>query len=33
MQWLRRPMIFNGADWGMGDAPLQETTHQPLDTV
>jgi hypothetical protein len=33
MQWLRRPMIFNGADWGMGDATLQETTHQALNTL
>ena len=30
MQWLRRPMIFNGAGWGMGDALLPETTCQPV---
>ncbi len=26
MQWLRRPMIFNGPDWGLGDTQLPETT-------
>jgi hypothetical protein len=26
MHWLGRPMIFNGADWGFGDAVLPETT-------
>ncbi len=26
MQWLRRPMIFNEADWGLGDEALAETT-------
>ena len=25
MQWLRRPMIFNGAGWGMGEVTLPET--------
>jgi hypothetical protein len=29
MQWLRRPMIFNGSDWGFGDTVLPETTLQP----
>jgi len=28
MLWLKRPMIFNGADWGLGDAALAETTLQ-----
>ena len=26
MLWLRRPMIFNGADWGLGQTVLPETT-------
>jgi len=26
MRWLQRPMIFNGPDWGMGDARLPEPT-------
>jgi hypothetical protein len=26
MRWLGRPMIFNGPDWGLGDADLRETT-------
>lgn len=30
MDWLKRPMIFNGSDWGVGDAVLRETT---LETV
>ena len=30
MQWLRRPMIFNGADWGMGDSVLPETICEPV---
>jgi hypothetical protein len=30
MQWLRRPMIFNGADWGLGALTLRETTLQPV---
>jgi hypothetical protein len=25
MRWLRRPMIFNGSDWGFGDVQLPET--------
>ncbi len=25
MDWLKRPMIFNGSDWGVGDAVLPET--------
>jgi hypothetical protein len=29
MQWVRRPMIFNGAGWGLGDVTLPETTLQP----
>ena len=29
MDWLKRPMIFNGSDWGVGDAVLPETV---LDT-
>jgi hypothetical protein len=30
MQWLRRPMIFNGPDWGFGDVTLPEKTFQPM---
>jgi hypothetical protein len=30
MQWLNRPMIFNAADWGFGDAALVETSLQPV---
>ncbi len=30
MQWLQRPMIFNGSDWGLGDVTLPETTLQPV---
>jgi hypothetical protein len=30
MDWLKRPMIFNGPDWGVGDVVLHETT---LDTT
>jgi hypothetical protein len=30
MQWLRRPMIFNGPDWGFGDTVLPEKTLQPV---
>lgn len=30
MQWLHRPMIFNGSDWGLGDVTLPETTLQPV---
>jgi len=26
MAWLKRPMIFNGPDWGFGDAELPEMT-------
>ena len=26
MDWLKRPMIFNGSDWGVGDVSLPETT-------
>ena len=26
MQWLQRPMMFNGADWGMGSLELPERT-------
>lgn len=25
MDWLKRPMIFNASDWGVGDAALAET--------
>jgi hypothetical protein len=25
MDWLKRPMIFNGSDWGVGDVVLEET--------
>ena len=25
MDWLKRPMIFNGSDWGVGDESLPET--------
>ena len=25
MDWLKRPMIFNGSDWGVGDSVLDET--------
>ena len=24
MHWLKRPMIFNGSDWGFGDVVLPE---------
>jgi hypothetical protein len=30
MQWLRRPMIFNGEGWGLGEMTLRETTLQPV---
>ncbi len=30
MEWLRRPMIFNGSDWGFGDVVLRETTPQTV---
>jgi hypothetical protein len=30
MDWLKRPMIFNGSDWGVGDATLRETTLQSI---
>jgi hypothetical protein len=30
MQWLRRPMIFNEAGWGLGAVTLPETTLQPV---
>jgi len=34
MQWLQRPMIFNGSNWGFGDVALPETILQPaLDNV
>jgi hypothetical protein len=26
MDWLKRPMLFNGSDWGFGDVVLRETT-------
>jgi hypothetical protein len=26
MEWLRRPMIFNGPDWGFGDLELAESS-------
>ena len=26
MDWLKRPMLFNGPDWGFGDEVLRETT-------
>ena len=26
MDWLKRPMLFNGPDWGFGDVVLAETT-------
>ena len=28
MLWLKRPMIFNGSEWGLGDVALAETTLQ-----
>ena len=31
MQWLRRPMIFNEAGWGLGDETLAETTLRAVD--
>jgi hypothetical protein len=33
MDWLKRPMIFNGSDWGVGDAVLHETTLQTVGGV
>jgi hypothetical protein len=30
MEWLGRPMIFNGSDWGLGDVVLPETTLQTV---
>jgi hypothetical protein len=34
MQWLRRPMVFNGSGWGLGDAVLDEhTLRAPLVTA
>jgi hypothetical protein len=30
MEWLRRPMIFNGRDWGFGDAELAESSFAPV---
>jgi hypothetical protein len=30
MTWLKRPMIFNGSDWGFGAIALPETTFQPI---
>jgi hypothetical protein len=30
MQWLRRPMIFNGPDWGLGEVVLPSRTLQPV---
>ena len=29
MEWLRRPMIFNDGDWGLGGAELAEATVRP----
>ncbi len=26
MDWLKRPMLFNGPDWGFGEAVLPEVT-------
>jgi hypothetical protein len=34
MQWLRRPMFFNGSGWGLRDVVLQERTlRAPLVTI
>jgi hypothetical protein len=30
MEWLQRPMIFNGSDWGFGDVALPERTLQTV---
>jgi hypothetical protein len=30
MQWLHRPMMFNGDEWGLGDVTLTETTFEPI---
>ena len=33
MDWLRRPMIFNEAGWGLADEALAETTLRAVDHV
>jgi hypothetical protein len=33
MRWLRRPMIFNGADWGLGRVELPERIVVPVCTM
>jgi hypothetical protein len=33
MRWLRRPMIFNGSDWGFGSAQLAERQITPTFDV
>jgi hypothetical protein len=30
MGWLKRPMLFNGSDWGFGQAVLSETTSRTV---
>jgi hypothetical protein len=32
MTWSKRPMIFNGSDWGFGDVTLREMTINPAPT-
>jgi hypothetical protein len=32
MTWSKRPMIFNGSDWGFGNATLREMTINPAPT-
>jgi hypothetical protein len=29
MHWLRRPMIFNTSDWGLGESTLEEQVVSP----
>jgi hypothetical protein len=33
MRWLKRPMIFNGSDWGFGDVVLSENMLQVTSTA
>ena len=33
MHWLRRPMIFNTADWGFGAVTLEESIVEPTSML